>query len=163
MVRSLGCFPPLLAAAVLLLALTRRAPRTDRLRAAAVLWGGTLAVSAAVISFTQGIIHPYYTVALAPPIGALVGIGGVTLFSRRRTWWARLTLAVAVLGTGIWSAVLLDRTPGWHPWIRTAVVVVAAVPAVVLAFGPRLRRLGMLVAGLGGIVAALLGPAAIGW
>ena len=31
----------------------------------------------------QGIIHPYYTVALAPAIGALVGIGGVGLWQSR--------------------------------------------------------------------------------
>ena len=53
-----------------------RAPRTDRTRAALLLWGGWLVVTGAVFSFGQGVIHTYYTVALAPAIGALVGIGG---------------------------------------------------------------------------------------
>ena len=53
-----------------LLWLVRRQPRTDRLRASMLLWGGWLLVTGAVFSFAQGIIHPYYTVALAPAIGA---------------------------------------------------------------------------------------------
>ena len=38
-------------------------------------WPTRLAITGAVISFAAGIIHEYYTVALAPAIGALVGIG----------------------------------------------------------------------------------------
>ncbi len=60
----------LLPAAVICLAsgfvITRRAPRTDLTRAALILWGGWLAVTAVVFSFANGILHPYYTVALAP-------------------------------------------------------------------------------------------------
>ncbi|HTU94738.1 MAG TPA: glycosyltransferase family 39 protein, partial [Solirubrobacteraceae bacterium] len=47
---------------------TRRAPRTDRTRAALLLWGGWLIVSGLVFSLSSGIIHTYYTVALAPAI-----------------------------------------------------------------------------------------------
>ena len=36
-----------------------------------------------IFSFRAGIIHAYYTVALAPAIGALVGIGAVELWPRR--------------------------------------------------------------------------------
>ncbi|MDT7789535.1 MAG: hypothetical protein QOF58_7954 [Pseudonocardiales bacterium] len=53
---------------------TRRAPRTDRTRAALVIWGGWTLVSGLVFSFMSGITHPYYTVALAPAIAALVGV-----------------------------------------------------------------------------------------
>src|SRR6266545_3992502 len=56
----------LLPAALILLAaglwFTRRAPRTDRVRAAFVLWGGWLLVTVAAFSQMQGIFHPYYTV-----------------------------------------------------------------------------------------------------
>ena len=48
--------------------LTRRAPRTDRTRAALLLWGGWLLVTGLVFSYMQGIIHPYYAIALAPPM-----------------------------------------------------------------------------------------------
>ena len=152
--------PAALGSLAVLLALTWRAPRTDRSRAAALLWGGSLIVSAAVFSFSQGIIHPYYTIALAPPIGALVGIAGSTLWAKRAAWWSRLTLASLVLGSGIWGAVLLDRTPDWHPWIRTTVVIAGVVAAVALGIGVSRRRLGMIVAVPTAIAAALLGPAA---
>jgi hypothetical protein len=52
----------LLPAALLLLAaglwLTRRAPRTNRARAAFALWGGWLLVTAAVFSFMQASSTP---------------------------------------------------------------------------------------------------------
>ena len=67
----------LLPAAVICLGaivvLTRRAARTDPVRAAAFIWGGWLLVTAAVFSFMSGIVHPYYTVALAPAIAASGG------------------------------------------------------------------------------------------
>src|SRR5438309_4092653 len=58
-------------------------PVTDMVRSAFLIWGGGLLLTGAVFSFAQGIIHPYYTVALAPAIGALVGMGSVYLWQRR--------------------------------------------------------------------------------
>jgi hypothetical protein len=55
----------------------RRGARTDRLRTAALLWGGSLLVTGAVFSLMAGIIHPYYTVAPAPAIATLVAITDV--------------------------------------------------------------------------------------
>ena len=63
--------------------LTARRPRTDALRASAIVWGGWLLVTGVVLSFASGIIHPYYTVALAPAIAALVGLAGVELWRAR--------------------------------------------------------------------------------
>src|SRR5439155_216332 len=64
---------------------TIAAPRTDIRRAAILLFGGWLLVTGAVFSLAQGIIHPYYTIALAPPIGALAGAGGWMLWQGRRS------------------------------------------------------------------------------
>ena len=58
-------------------------PRTDRVRAAFVLWGGWLLVTGLVFSLGKGIIHQYYAIALAPAIGALVGMGAGMLWKRR--------------------------------------------------------------------------------
>ena len=77
--------PAALIALAALLWISRATARTDRTRAAALLWGGWLLVTAAVFSFMSGIIHPYYTVALAPAIGALVGIGAVMLWRAGRS------------------------------------------------------------------------------
>ncbi len=114
----------LLPAALLAIGLglwsTRRAPRTDRTRAAIVLWGGWLVVSGLVFSLSTGVIHTYYTVALAPAIAALVAIGAAGLWRERHTVAARAWLAIAVAVTAAWAWVLLDRTPTWEPWLRAA-------------------------------------------
>ena len=65
---------------------SRRAARTDRTRAAALLWGGWVLVTGLVFSYMNGIIHPYYMVALAPGIAALVGIGAMARSCGRRGW-----------------------------------------------------------------------------
>jgi len=65
-------------------------------RVAAVLWGSWLLVTGLTFSFMAGIIHPYYTVALAPAIGALVGLGVTQLWRDRASAKSRVTLASAV-------------------------------------------------------------------
>ena len=50
-----------------------------------MLWGGWLLVTAATFSFMAGIFHAYYTVALAPAIAALVGIGALAALARTAT------------------------------------------------------------------------------
>ena len=89
----------LLAVAMLVADLAR--PRTDRARAAVLLWGSWLVVTGLVFSFAQGIIHEYYAVALAPAIGALVGIGAVWFWQRRDQVLARAVLAVSAAGHGV--------------------------------------------------------------
>jgi 4-amino-4-deoxy-L-arabinose transferase-like glycosyltransferase len=137
------------AALVLLVAglvLTWRTARTDRLRASLLLWGGWTVVTAAVFSFAQGIFHPYYTVALAPGIAALVGIGAVQLWQRRAAWPARITLGLITAGTAAWAVVLLSRTPEFVPWLRWAVIGVAAVAVLALLIGTHWRRLAVVAA-----------------
>ena len=58
-----------------------------------MLWGGWLLVTGLAFSFGRGIIHPYYTVALAPAIGAVVGIGGLAAWARRQDFVGRTVLA----------------------------------------------------------------------
>ena len=109
---------------------------------------------------SQGIIHPYYTVALAPAIGALVGIGAAVLWRRRHEVVARIALAVAIAATAVWAAVLLGRTPSWVPWLRPLVLVLGLGAAIAVALGPILTaRAGRYIVGAA-LVAALAGPAA---
>src|ERR1700681_1388827 len=96
--------PAALILLVAVLGFTLKRARTDRARAAFLLWGGSLVVTALVFSLAAGIVHPYYTVALTPSIGALVGMGSVLLWRQRSRPWARLVLAAAVGSTGVWSA-----------------------------------------------------------
>jgi len=132
--------PAALVALALGLWLRRRAPRVDRARAALIIWGGWLLVTAAIFSFSTGVIHTYYTVALAPAIAALVAIGTALLWQQRDALWARIVAATTVLGTGVWAYVLLDRTPSWEPWLRPLVLVTAIVGAGGLLAAPLLGR-----------------------
>ncbi|MGZ4166470.1 MAG: ArnT family glycosyltransferase [Solirubrobacteraceae bacterium] len=138
------------------LMLTRRAPRTDRTRAALLLWGGWLIVSGLVFSLSSGVIHTYYTVALAPAIAALVAIGGRMLWDRGASVRARGTAAVTVAITAAWSWELLDRTPSWEPWLRTMIVVAAVGCLAALVAASLWRPMGRRLA----VVAVVLGTAA---
>ena len=147
-----------LAAAVLVL--RGRAPRTDALRASVILWTGWLSVTGAVISFAAGIIHEYYTVALAPAIGALVGIGVVELWKHREKSGARITLALTIAGSAVWASVLLSRSPDWYPALRWVVLVVGTLAALAILMADQLgRRAALGVVGAGALV-ALLAPTA---
>jgi 4-amino-4-deoxy-L-arabinose transferase-like glycosyltransferase len=164
----------LLPAALIWLAamlwMSRRAVRTDRIRASALLWGGWVIVTGLVFSYMSGIIHPYYMVALAPGIAALAGIGAMALWDPRLGLAGRAVAAAAVAVTGVWSYVLLDRTPEWLPWLRWVVAIAGVLGAVAVLAGPRVarlasvRRLGLvpvvLVPVVLAMVAGLAGPAA---
>jgi 4-amino-4-deoxy-L-arabinose transferase-like glycosyltransferase len=110
-----------------------------------------------VFSLMQGTFHAYYTVALAPGIAALVGIGGRELWRRRSSTGGRTALAVVGAGTAAWAFVLLGRTPDVLPWLRW-VVVAGGVVAVFLAV-VAWRRVGVVLL-LAVLLTGALGPAA---
>jgi len=151
------------AALVLLVAglgFTLTRARTDRTRAAFLLWGGSLVVTALVFSLAAGIIHPYYTVALAPSIGALVGMGSVLLWRQRSRPWARLVLAAAVGGTSVWSALLLERSPEFASGLAAAVAILGIGAAIAIVGMPLLHRAAVAAVVAVGLVAAFAGPTA---
>ncbi|WP_328617892.1 glycosyltransferase family 39 protein [Amycolatopsis sp. NBC_00355] len=126
---------------------TRRAPRTDRTRLALVLWGGWLVVTALVFSYMSGIVHPYYSVALAPAIAAVVAISGRALWQGRANPAPRAVLAAMIVVTAVWSFILLDRTPDWFPALRWIVAVLGVLVGTVLVMGvPPVRRAVAVVA-----------------
>jgi 4-amino-4-deoxy-L-arabinose transferase-like glycosyltransferase len=152
----------LLSCGVMLWA-TRRAGRSDGQRATVLIWGSWLIVTGLVFSFAKGIVHPYYTVALAPAIGALVGIGAVWAWQHRASELARLSLAAALGTTVVWAWFLLDRTPTWLPWLRTTVLVGGLAVAALVALGPVLwggNRLAPRIALALALAAALAAPSA---
>ncbi|SHM28267.1 ArnT family glycosyltransferase [Cryptosporangium aurantiacum] len=151
--------PAALIALVAGLVLTFRRPRTDRTRAALVLWGGWLLVTGLVLSFMEGTVHEYYTVALAPSVVAVVAITGRLLWLERRRFVARAALAAMVGATGAWSYVLLNRTADWYPPLRYVVAVGAVVAVVGLLAGGRWKKLAA-VALIVGLLTGLAGSGA---
>ncbi|WP_241178763.1 ArnT family glycosyltransferase [Mycobacterium sp. P7213] len=153
----------LLPAAVVAVAaglwITRRAARTDPVRAALLLWGGWLVVTGAVFSFANGIVHSYYTVALAPAIAGGLAIGVSLLWQRRADLSATATLAGMVALTAVWSYVLLERNSSWLPWLRVSVVVAGLAVAALLLAARRADPVLSLVA-FAAISVALAGPTA---
>ncbi|MEV7094070.1 glycosyltransferase family 39 protein [Amycolatopsis sp. NPDC051045] len=117
---------------------TRRAPRTDASRAALLLWGGWLLVTALVFSYMGGIIHPYYTVALAPAVGALVGTAAVQLWRLRANPTASGLLSGGVALTALTAYLLLGSS--WQPWLAPTVLVGGLLAAVALFFAAQLTR-----------------------
>ena len=152
--------PGALVGLLAVLWMTRRAPRTDRVRAGVLIFGGWLLLTGATISFAHGIIHPYYTVALAPAIGALVGMGGSTLWRRRQEVFPRVALAVAIVASIAWAFVILGWSPQWYPALRWIILIVGIVAALGIALVPKAR--GVLAAGLAGfgIISIIAAPAA---
>jgi 4-amino-4-deoxy-L-arabinose transferase-like glycosyltransferase len=141
----------------------RGAPRTDRVRAALLLWGGWLVVSGVVFSLGSGVIHTYYTVALAPAIAALVAIGGWLVWTHRESRRVQAIAIVAVALTTWWAWALLDRTPSWEPWLRTLVLVAGAAAVVTLVACVLRRRLAgrlLVPAVVLAALASLAGPVA---
>ncbi|MFD8045680.1 ArnT family glycosyltransferase [Streptomyces chartreusis] len=151
------------AALILLIAglvATRGARRTSVTRGSFLVWGGALVTTMLVFSYMQGIFHEYYTVALAPYIAPLIGMGTALLWEKRDKAWAALTLAAAMTATAVWGYVLLNRSSDYLPWLKWVVLVGGLAAALGLIFASRLgRRLTLGVVGLG-LVAALAGPAA---
>ena len=159
--------PAALIALAALVWLSWRRSRTDQVRAAALLWGGWLVVTGLVFSYMSGIIHPYYTVALAPAIGALTGIGAVTAWRARRSmaggqaFAARAVLAAGLVVTAWWAFVLLGRSADWLPWLRPVVLACGlAAAAVVIAERWLSGRAVLLSVAPLALVAGLAGPLA---
>ncbi|CAN5513349.1 glycosyltransferase family 39 protein [soil metagenome] len=139
---------------------TRRAPRTSMARAGLLLWGGWMVVTVLVFSFMKGIMHPYYTIALAPGVAGVVAISAAELWRGRQFRTSRIALALMLVATGVWNFVLLNRTPEWLPWLRWAVVVAAIVVAAVLIVGGHQLGRYTAILAMAGLLVGLAGSAA---
>jgi 4-amino-4-deoxy-L-arabinose transferase-like glycosyltransferase len=152
--------PAALVCLVAGLVLTRRAPRTDPQRGALILWGGWLVVTAAVFSFANGIVHPYYTVALAPAIGALIGIGAMSSWRHRSDVRVATAMSAVVVVTVVLAAVLMTRHGDWLDWLRLSLAAGGVGAAALLLVVARLPQpVAVTAAGLA-IVACLAAPTA---
>lgn len=153
----------LIPSALILLAvglyLRGRAPRTDARRAAYVVWGGWLLVTGLTFSLMAGIFHEYYTVALAPAVAALVGMGASEAWEHRRHPVGSIALAAATAAAATWGFILLSRVD-WVPWLRVGVLALGLASALLLLAVTQLHRRWVPAVVATALVAALAGPAA---
>ncbi len=129
------------------LALRRKLSRIEA--ASFTTWTGWLAVCTVVFSYMTGMVHPYYTIALAPAAGALIGLAAV---------WSRSAAIVMVIAAAWWAVILLHRAqlgPAWtRPLIGWAAVAAIVLLAAALTRWPRLTPVALAVS----LVAGLTGP-----
>ncbi|MBW8730823.1 MAG: glycosyltransferase family 39 protein [Terrabacter sp.] len=154
----------LIPSALILLAaglwLRGRRPRTDLRRAAYLVWGGWLVVTMLVFSFMAGIFHEYYTVALAPAIGAVVGMGAVEAWQRRSSAIGTIALAAATAAAATWSFILLSRTTAYGDWLRISVLAVGMAAALLILATRWMHARAVPFVLAAALVAGLAGPGA---
>lgn len=154
--------PAALLALVLVVTARGRAPRTDLVRAGAILFGGWMVVDGLVLSFMKNQVHPYYCLSFAPAVAAMFAIGVGELWGRRDSWFGRIGLAAMFLTTGVWSWWLLGRNASWLPALRWTILAVAIVAtcALVVSLSVEAGRRFAVAAVLVGLCAGLLGSGA---
>ena len=54
-----------------------------------MLFGGWLLVDGLVLSFMHGMVHPYYSLSIAPAVAAMFAIGVQQLWVRRGSYGTR--------------------------------------------------------------------------
>ena len=157
----------LLPTALILLAmglvLRGRAPRTDGRRAAYLVWVGWLLVTGLTFSFMAGIFHQYYTVALAPAIAAVVGMGAHEAWERRQSPLGSITLAAATAAAATWSFILLTRTTAYGDWLRISILAVGMAAAFLLLALNWLHQKAIPLVLAAAVAGGLAGPTAYTW
>jgi len=123
---------PALVAAVWLLVLQRRQPRTDLLRAAVLLWFGWLVLTFGFFS-ASWFLNSYYTAALIPAVAALCGMGAAAAWHRRQSHAVRGALIALVVATVAITVALVPGYVGVRWWILTTTVVAGALAVWFLA------------------------------
>jgi len=134
-------------------------------KAVLMMFAGWLLVSGLVFSYMDGTVHPYYTVAMAPAVAALAGIGAVWGWRYRAGWDGRIMLAALIVITAAWSAMLLHRNafgPAWLPWALFAIATASAITVLGLgAHGSAAAAVAVgVLAAIGGTSAFSIATAA---
>jgi len=151
--------PVALISAGLVIWLLRRAPRHNKERIGVLLWLGWLLIHIVIFSMTGGTIHPYYVIAMAPAVAALVGIGAPYIWQAytRRTKIAWL-LPLSIAATTILSVVMLGYNNYW-PWLTWLVIATGDVATILtllpLAQTKRLKQIILSLAIIVGMAAPI--------
>jgi 4-amino-4-deoxy-L-arabinose transferase-like glycosyltransferase len=112
---QVGWLYPLAAVSiVVLLWQRRRKPRTDPIRAGAIMF--TIWIVIYGLAYSTGTIHTYYVVTLAPALAALCGAGTVALWRAFRAGgWRAWALTVTLALTDAWALYIASGFPPTGP------------------------------------------------
>lgn len=144
------------------LASSKAVGRNSLLTAGVILWGGWLVVTWLTLSFMQGIVHEYYTVALTPAIAVIVATGAAVLYRGARTW-GTIVLALTVALTSSFQYVLLAEfsVSGWFRWTILIAGLIAGVLFVIRSLGVTFNKtLGIAIL-CTSLLAGMVAPAAL--
>jgi 4-amino-4-deoxy-L-arabinose transferase-like glycosyltransferase len=133
-----------------------RAPRHDRRLPLLLVFGGWFVVEAVVLSFSDGIVHPYYTSALGPGTAIVCACGAAAFVALARRDRRYLVLPVLALATTVGVQIhLLSQQYDYLKWLWP--ILILAVVACVALMSLRPRLIAATVAA--GLAALLVVPA----
>ena len=136
-----------------ILVVRRRQPRTDTLRAGALLWGAWLFFTWCFFASSH-FLNSYYLAALAPAIAALCGMGAALAWRRRAQRGVRIVLLGTVAAGTLYALVLLPANAGVRPWVLATTLLVA-LAAIALVARSLLRAAPSWVVDAGVVLSAV--------
>jgi 4-amino-4-deoxy-L-arabinose transferase-like glycosyltransferase len=138
----------------------QRSLRNPRL-ATMIVFGGWMLTEAAILSFSKGIVHPYYVSAMGPGAAVMVGAGAAAFAAlARRRRWGLLLAPCAVAATVVVQTAILKEQHYMH-WFVPVLIGGAAAGVCLMAL-PRLATAGVALA-LGMLLVAPTVFAATTW
>jgi 4-amino-4-deoxy-L-arabinose transferase-like glycosyltransferase len=105
----------LLAHAVLTFA-DERARRSRRL-ATLIVFGGWLIVEAVILSFSKGIVHPYYVSAMGPGAAVMVGAGATAFIRLAHTRHRALVLLPCAVAATVVAQIVILHEQHYMGWL----------------------------------------------
>jgi 4-amino-4-deoxy-L-arabinose transferase-like glycosyltransferase len=130
----------LLALALLTFA-GERARRNPRL-ATLIVFGGWLIVEAVILSFSKGIVHPYYVSALGPGAAVMVGAGATAFVWLARARHRGLVLLPCAVAATVAAQIVILQEQHYMGWL-VSVLVGGALVSVCAMATRRLATAGM--------------------
>jgi 4-amino-4-deoxy-L-arabinose transferase-like glycosyltransferase len=132
---QVGWLYPLAAVSIALLLWQRRGrARTDPIRAIVIMWTAWIVVYG--LAYSEGSIHSYYVLTLAPALAAVSGAGTVALWRAFRAGGRpALALPVTIALTVGWGIYIASSYPTYR-WLIPALAVagIAALAALAVAW-----------------------------
>jgi 4-amino-4-deoxy-L-arabinose transferase-like glycosyltransferase len=130
--------------ALALVTLGERPRRNPRL-ATLVVFGGWLLAEVLILSFSKGIVHPYYASAIAPGAAAMVGGGAVAFVSLARQRRRGLVLLPLAVGASVAAQLAILHEQHYMRWFAPVLIGVAVIGVAAMA-ARRLAGVAMAVA-----------------